>query len=151
MTKAEVTAVIQAELKGLSTEFEVVDYTNAINAAERDTGWSEPYGGNFKETWILQRTKRHLFSYLQTETAGDFRYKQINLQQVFEHHTKIIDSMDKAFKEIMEEEPHQFAGVEAYELFGHKVDAGFATETQTGRDMTYGEDQRVIVTPNENS
>jgi len=151
MTKAELTKVIQQELKGLSSEFETDDYTNAIDAAERDTGWSAPYATDFKETWMLQRIKRHLFSYLQTETAADFKYKQINLQQPFEHYTKLIRTMDEAFEKVMEEEPHEFAGVSAYELFGTKVDAGFAREAQTGRDITYDEDQRIIITPNEDS
>lgn len=147
MTKAELTTVIQEELKGLSSEFVTDDYTNAINAAERDTGWASPYASDFKETWMLQRTKRHLFSYLQTETAGDFKYKQINLQMPFEHYSKLVKEMDEAFEKVMEEEPHEFAGVSAYELFGTKVDAGFATEPQTGRDKTYNEDQRIIITP----
>ena len=151
MTKAELTAVIQGEIKGLSSEFDTADYTNAINAAERDTGWSTPYATDFKETWMLQRVKRHLFSYLQTETASDFKYKQVNLHQPFEHYTKLIKTLDDDFKTIMEEEPHQFAGVSAFEMFGTKVDSGFSTEPQTGRDTTYDGDQRVIITPNEDS
>lgn len=151
MTKAELTTVLQAELKGLSSEFEADDYTNAINAAERDTGWASPYGTDFKETWMLQRAKRHLFSYLQTETAADFKYKQIFLNQPFEHYSKLIKAMDEDFVKIMEEEPHHFANVSAYEMFGTKIDSGFATEAQTGRDTTYDSDQRIIITPNENS
>ena len=151
MTKAELTTIIKQELKGLSSEFVVEDYTNAINAAERDTGWSAPYSADFKEKWMIQRTRRHLFSYLQTETAADFKYEQINLQQPFAHYTKLIEKMDEAFEKVMEEEPHEFAGVEAYELFGTKIDAGFAREAQTGRDITYDEDQSVIITPNEDS
>jgi len=151
MTKAELTTVLQAELKGLSSEFDVPDYTNAINAAERDTGWATPYSGSFKEKWVLQRSKRHLFFYLQTASAVKFKYKQINLQQRFEHYRLIVDDLDKAFEKVLEEEPHEFAGVSAFELFGSKIDAGFASQAQTGRDLTYDEDQRVIITPNENS
>ena len=151
MTKAELTIIVQQELKGLSSEFEPEDYTNAIEAAGRDTGWSSPYASDFKEIWMLQRTKRHLFSYLQTATAADFKYKQINLQQPFEHYSKLIREMDEAFEKVMEEEPHEFAGVSAYELFGTKVDAGFQSQPQTGVDTTYGDNNEIIITPNEDS
>ena len=151
MTRAELTTAIQQELKDLSSEFIVEDYTNAIDEAERDTGWATPYGTAFKETWIKRRTKRHLFSYLQTVTAGDFKYKTIHLDQPFKHYTELIKTMDEDFAKIMEEEPHQFAGVSAYEMFGNVVNAGFASAPQTGRDITYDEDQSVIITPNEDS
>jgi len=151
MTKIELKALILAELKSLSSNFVTDDYDNAISDAERDTGWAEPYSGNFKEKWMIKRTKRHLFFYLQTETAGEFKYKQINLQQQFEHYRLIVQDMDKEFETVMESNPHEFAGVSAYEMFGHKIDAGFASESQTGRDITYDSDQRVIVTPSENS
>jgi len=150
MTEAGLKTAIQQELKGLSAEFDTFDYTNAINAAKRDTGWAT-YGTDFRETWMLQRIKRHLFSYLQTETAADFKYKTIHLDQPFKNYSKLIKDMDEAFKEVMEEEPHQFADVSAFEMFGTQVDSGFATAPQTGRDITYDEDQRIIITPNEDS
>jgi len=151
MTKTELTAVVHAGLKGLSSKFVTDDYDNAISDAERDTGWAEPYSGNFKEEWMIKRTKRHLFFYLMTEALKDFKYKQINLQQRFEHYRLIVQDMDKEFEAAVENNPHEFAGVGVHEMFGHKVDAGFASAPQTGRDITYDSDQRVIVTPSENS
>lgn len=151
MTKAELTVVLKAEIKGLSSEFETEDYTNAINAADRDTGWSTPYSGSFKETWMLQRAKRHLFFYLQTASAVKFKYKQINLQQRFGHYSKLVDSLDKDFKIVQEEYPHEFADASSYELFGTKIDSGFSYEPETGRDTTYDSDQRVVISPNEDS
>jgi len=151
MTKAELTAVLQAELKGLSSEFDVPDYTNAINAAERDTGWAAPYSGSFKETWILNRSKRWLFSYLQTETAADFKYKQIFLNQPFEHYSKLIKTMDEAFVVAQEESPHEFAGVSTFKMFGNIVNAGFSYEEQTGRDKSYSSDNKVMIHPNDDS
>jgi len=59
--------------------------------------------------------------------------------------------MDEAFEKVMEEEPHEFAGVSAYELFGTKIDAGFQSQPQTGVDTTYSDDNEIIITPNEDS
>jgi len=148
LTDGELQKRLREELKGLASNLDNDDYVNAIADAKRDTGWSA-FSSDFQIKWIKERAKRHLFFYLYTESASKFKYKQVNLQHRFEHYGKIIADLDKQFKEVLEEEPHQFAGVSAFELFGSKIDAGFAGEAQTGRDLTYDEDQRVIIHPNE--
>jgi len=34
-------------------------------------------------------------------------------------------------------------------MFGHKVDAGFSYQSETGIETTYDDDQIVIISPNE--
>jgi len=143
--------LLQQELKSLTSKLEGDDYDNAVVAAERDTGWLLPQSTNFKIKWILERSKRHIFFYLLSESAAKFRYKNIHLQHRFEHYSKLVDRMDKDFAKAMEDDAFEFAGVSSFEIAGTKLNAGFASEGQTGRDRTYDEDNEVIITPNENS
>lgn len=147
MTENELISVAQREIKGLSTNFDVADYQKAVDSAERDTGFSLPATDPFRIKWLLERTKRHLLFMLLLENTESFKFKQINLQQVFTNMLALIKEMDLAFAAAMLENPAEFAGVESFEMFGHKIDAGFAYEEETGRDLTYLRDQLVIITP----
>lgn len=149
MTKDELIALVKQEVKGLTSYLEDEDYSNAADDASRETGWSFPVSGNFKELWIKQRAKRHLFFYLYSESAHKFKYKQINLQHRFDHYKELIKQMDDAYVIVIQERPDLFAGVSISHLFGTKVDAGFAYDS-TGRDITYDENQSVIFSPKEN-
>lgn len=122
------------------------DYENACAAAARETEWAFPVSTDFRIHWQMERAKRYLFFYLATQTAEKFKIKQVSLNQKFDHYFKLIDRMDKVFKEIVEDRPDEFASVDAYKLFGSKIDAGFAVDP-LGRDITYKSDQRVIVKP----
>jgi len=147
MTSTEMAALLQQELKGLSSSIEDDDYTNAILAAERDTGWSLPQTADFKLTWLISRSKRHLFFYLLSQSAEDFRFKNIFLNHQFDHYSKLVDRMDKDFNVAIEDNALEFAGVAATEIAGTKIDSGFGYQGQTSRDYTYDEDNEVIITP----
>jgi hypothetical protein len=151
MTSDEMIVQLQAEVKGLTSSLATADYTNAIAAAERDTGWDLPQTTNLKISWLLSRAKRHLFSYLMAESAAKFKFGDINLQQRFEHYRLLIKDMDMEFKAAQEEYAFEFAGVSASQIAGTKIDAGFQYEPQTGRETTYDSINTVIITPNENS
>lgn len=147
MTRAELTTKLQQEIKGLSSRFNSDDYNNAIDHAQRDTGWTMPVSTDFRETWMIARAKRHLWSFLLSEQAHKFQYKQVKLNQRFDHYYKLLHDADIEFNAAIEENPHEFANVEAYEMFGVKIDAGFRRQRDTGRDLTYDDDTEVIVTP----
>ena len=151
MTSDEMIVQLQAEVKGLTSSLATADYTNAITAAERDTGWELPQTADLKITWLLSRAKRHLFSYLMAESAAKFKFEDINLQQRFDHYRLLIKDMDKDFKEAQEEYAFEFAGVSAYQIAGTKIEAGFQYEPQTGRETTFDTTNTVMITPNENS
>lgn len=151
MTKAEMVTLLQQEVKSLSSYLVSDDYNNACDDASNDTGLTFPVTNKTAIYWMKQRAKRHLHFYLASETAHKFKYKQINLNQRFEHHWKMVQDMDKRWDAIQDQILAELAGVDSYELFGTKVDAGFAYEHQTGRDITYDTEQEVIHTPNEAS
>lgn len=149
MTRSEMIDQLIEEVS-ITALTEPTDYENAVDSASRETEWAFPVSTDFKTHWMMERAKRHLFFSLATQTARKFKVKQISLDHKFDHYFKLIKYMDEAFKEIVEERPDEFANVEAYKLFGSKIDAGFAYDP-LGRDLTYGADQQVIVKPDETS
>ena len=149
MNETELTEKLEQEVKGLTTYLAEDDYTNAVDDAERETGFSLPTTDAFQIRWLKERTKRHLFFYLMSESAHKFKVDQINLQHRFEHYNKIIEKMDKAFEEALESNPEKFAGADAWDLFGSKVDAGFAYDNQTGIDLTYTDKNLINVSPSD--
>jgi hypothetical protein len=150
MTEEEFVDKLVEEVKGLDNYLERDDYTNALSDASGETGWAIPEDNATKILWIKKRAKRHLFFYLFTESAHKFKFKQINLQQRFEHYREIVKDMDEEFLSFQESRPDLFGGVDPFHMFGTKVDAGFAYEGQTGEDITYSEVNEVDFTPNEN-
>ena len=148
MTEAELIILVTSEIKGLSSNLVADDYSNAISDAQKDTGFALPVTDDFRIKWLKERTKRHLFFYLWTESATSFKFKQINLQQKFDHFDRIIEKMDKDFETAQKENTYEFAQVEPTQLFGHKVDAGFAYNSR-GKDITYDENQLVMITPSD--
>jgi len=151
MTRTELILLVTEELKGLSSQFVADDYSNSVADAERDCGWTLPQSTDFKIKWLKERMKRHLFSYLLDQSLYKFKYKNINLRDRFQNLTKRVAGMDTAFEKAQEEFIYEFADVSAFNMFPNQIDSGFATESQTGKDLTYSEDQEVMITPNENS
>jgi molybdopterin-guanine dinucleotide biosynthesis protein A len=147
MTKDEMTTLLTAEVKSLSSLLVAADYSGALDDAARDTGWAFPVTGDFKIYWQKDRGKRHLFFYLMSEAAQEFKYEQVNSQHKFEHYKTLVALMDANFIAIQESRPEQFANVDVYKMFGHKIDAGFHYESGTGRDTTYDDDNLVIFNP----
>jgi len=147
-TKAALTTLLTQEVKGLSTNFVDDDYSNALDDAERDTGWAFPVADGFKTYWQKERGKRHLYFYLATEATEEFKVRQLNLNQKFDHLFSLIKFMDDQFNDIQESRPEMFAGVDAYKSFGTQINAGFQYD-DFGRETTYDEDNLVILNPTE--
>lgn len=147
LSKQQMVTLLEKEVKGLTNYLDSDDYNNACDDASRETGFSFPVADGFQTLWMKSRAKRHLFFYLLTESAHKFKYEQINLQHRFEHYRDIIQYMDEKYELAIEEFAYEFAGVSAVNILGTKIDAGFAYEPQTGRDMTYTEDNVTIVSP----
>ena len=148
MTKDQLVRKLKQKVRGLSNYLDKVDYENALEDSERETGWTIPIDDDFKLYWIQNRSIRHLYSYLLSESAHKFKYEQINLQQRYEHYRQLVKDYDKAFTEIQESRPEMFAGVEAYKMFSTKIDAGFHYDG-IGNDDTYNKNNEVVFTPTE--
>lgn len=152
MTQAEMIALLKEEVKNLTRYLtDPDDYENATNDAARETGWAFPISGDTKIKWQKERSKRHIFFMLLSESAHKFKYKQISLNQRFDHYLALIKKMDDDWEKAQEDLFAELSGADTFELFGTKIDAGFAYEPQTGRDITYDTEQEVIHSPNEAS
>jgi hypothetical protein len=85
-------------------------YADAINSALRELGWSIPVDHPLKEHWVLERAVRHAIFILMLEAARKFRYKQIHLQNRFEHYSTILKMLDSQYEEAKKANPELFAG-----------------------------------------
>lgn len=146
MTRSELEILIQKNLRGLQSYIIPDDISVAIDTAQRETGWTLPVSGSFKEHWIVERTKRHVFDQLRSGSAHKFKVEQINLQHRFEHYNNLIRTMDRQFEAAIKDNPAEFAGANVYEMFGTKVDAGFAYD-ELGKDKTLDSENIVVFTP----
>lgn len=117
----------------------------AVDDAMTELGWSFPVTDARKCSWIIKRAARHASFILWLAAAQKFKYKQVNLQQRFEHYDKVIKTLDTEYEMALANNPDLFANVEAYKLFGTSVGAGFKYDG-IGRDITYEDLQRYIAT-----
>ena len=153
MTSGELIEIIQRELKASADNYTADNFKDAVVDALADTGWVFPITEGFESKWMKQRTKRHLFGMSLSEKADKFKFEQFNLQQPFGHYKSLVILYDEEFAAIKEEYPEKFSdallpeGVQPFQAFGEKVDAGFAYEAETGRDITYDDDLEVIFKP----
>lgn len=148
MTKNELSIIVQKRLRQISDYILPEDVLEAIEDAERETGWTLPVSGSFKEYWIINRSKRHVYEILRTGNAHKFKVEGINLQHRFDHYHKLIQEMDVKFEAAVKDNPAEFAGVDTFKMFGTKIDAGFVYDDQ-GKDTSYDTDNLVIFTPKE--
>ena len=147
MDSTEMAAVVEAEIKGLSTNFDSDDYTNAMADAARES-WALPVTSDFRVYWFKQRTKRHLFFYLLNQYVDEIQHKQTKHQQRFEHLRSTVKDMDKAYAEVQEARPDEFSDVDAFDMFGTYIKPGFRYD-DVGRDVTYSDVNEVIFDPND--
>jgi hypothetical protein len=148
MDKHELEMLVQRQVKGLDSYLDQIDYTEAVENAERETGWTLPTTSAEKINWLIERAKRHIFFMLMSESAHKFKVKQYSLHHRFDHYHAIIKEMDKKYEAYLEQLPiDPDVGIA---IGGTKIDAGFQYEEDTGEDLTYGEDNLVIFTPTEN-
>jgi hypothetical protein len=150
MESADLKTLMEVEVKSLTSFLDEEDYDNAVDDALRETGWTLPTTVDFRIHWLKMRAKRHIFFYLATESARKFKVKQFSLDQRFKHYMVLIERMDKEFEAAKEEHPEEFTDASAYALFGSKIDGGYAYD-QFGNDITYDADQKVIITPSDDS
>jgi hypothetical protein len=146
MTQDELRALLIEEVKGLSKYLSnPTDYDNAIDSSEMET-WTLPVSTSFKIYWVKERSKRHLFFMMATETAHEYKVKRYDRNQKFDHYFKIIEKMDADFITAQEANPHEFASVDTYKLFGVRIKPGFRYDG-VGQDITYNDSNEVEFEP----
>jgi len=143
MTSGELIIKVQQELKSLASKLESVDFENAVDSAETDTGWSLPQTSNYRIRWMLQRTKRHLYDMLRSESAHKFKVEGINLQQRFDHYNTLVTEMDKEWEDEQEGPMDDVSGVA-----GVKISSSFVYD-KVGLDISGDNDSDIY--PSEES
>jgi hypothetical protein len=111
---------------------------SAVNTAMAELGWSFPVSDKDKCLWIAKRSLRHACYILWVASAQKFKYKQVNLQNRFEHYEKLLKNMDAEYETALSSQSNVFASVESYKLFGTALNAGFVYDYM-GRDLTYSD------------
>lgn len=138
-----VTIQMSTAASALSTE----GMESAVESAMLELNWSYPVTENNKCFWISKRAVRHACFILWVASAQKFKYKQVNLQQRFEHYEKLIKNMDAEFELALSNDIALFANVASYKMFGTAVGAGFRYDF-IGRDITYEDLVRYINSEN---
>jgi len=147
MTRDEIITLVTRQIMELSTKFDADNFSDAVGDAERELGFSCPVTTDFQIRWMVHRTKRALISFLLTGAAKKVRYEQINLEQAFANYRILMRDMDAEFSQALKENPFEFAGVSACQMFGTKIDAGFQYEPVTGLETTYTRNNKMIINP----
>lgn len=108
MNKSDVVSALQVSLKDIIDLFEESELEQAVDIASWETGWSLPVTKNFRCYWMLERAKRACISMMCFATAHKFKFKQINLNQRFDHYHAMLKEMDKQFAAAKQENPAEF-------------------------------------------
>lgn len=125
--------VLQRGLSSLASSLGAAELGFAVSQAMLELGFSYPLTGK-REFWAIQRAKRHALDLLRSVAASKFRYKQIYLNQRFDHYKILIDDWDKEFKEALETEAALIHS-DVSKMFGTYVDNGFIYD-QNGNDIS---------------
>ena len=111
---------------------------SAVDTATKELGFSIPLNDPSKEMWLIKRAVRHACYILWVASAQKFKYKQVNLNQRFEHYEKLLKQMDTEYEKALAEDSSVFSSVESYKQFGTAVNAGFRYDG-LGNDITYSD------------
>jgi len=109
--------LIKTSLGASSSLLEPEEYEHAALQALYELGWDYPIEDTKKKYWSVQRGKRHSLDIIRNSAADEFRYKQISLNQRFEHFNRLIQELDQEFYDALNEDPI-FANASPEELFG---------------------------------
>jgi hypothetical protein len=134
-SQKEHVAAIELELSSTSRNLSDEEMEQAAKKSMLELRWVYPIQDSFKEYWAIERGKRHALAILLNVSAHKFKYKQINLNQRFDHYFKLLKSMDEEFAKVIDDYPTIFPGVETEHGFTSYIPAGFE-EDFLGRDRS---------------
>jgi len=126
--------LLQRALGSLSSDLGAGELAFAASQSMLELGWTYPLSQGKKVFWAIQRGRRHALEFLRSVAASKFRYKQIYLNQRFEHYSDLIEQWDKEFKEALETEPI-LLNADVSKMFGTYVSNGFIYD-QHGNDIS---------------
>lgn len=135
-SKADIIVAVQVQLGSSSNALTPEGYEAAVSTAESELGWVLPQSDSTRILWLVKRAVRHACYILWVASAQKFKYKQVNLNQRFDHYEKLVKSMDSEYENALQSNISVFSNVESYKMFGTAVGAGF-TYDSIGNDTTY--------------
>lgn len=100
--------MLKISLRGVTDLLDDTALEQAVDVAGYETGWSLPLEKPFRIYWYGERAVRAAIAMMVYDTAHAFKFKQINLQQRWEHYSKTLNDMDKAFALAKKENPTEF-------------------------------------------
>ena len=83
---------LKIQLGSSSSKLDGPQLDSAVVTTLRELGWAVPITDGTKEYWLIERAKRHSLFILMIEAAHKFRYKELHLQNRFDHYKK-FDSL----------------------------------------------------------
>ncbi len=96
---------IKRSLGASSSLLEPEEYEHAALQALNELGWSYPIDDSRRQFWAIKRGKRHSLDIIRNSAADEFKYKQISLNQRFEHFNTLIRELDQEFYDALNEDP----------------------------------------------
>ena len=126
---------IELELSATGTKLSSEELDQAAAKAMLELRWVYPISDSFKRYWAIERGKRHALYILLMIAAHKFKYKQINLNQRFDHYYQLIKTMDAEFAKVIDDYPSVFPGVETEHGFTHYIPSGFENDFM-GKDAS---------------
>ena len=109
----------------------------AISQATSELSWVIPNTDEAQCHWIIERTRRHLLYVIAIESARKFQYKQIRLNQRFNHYFQLIEKMDEDYAKAIDDNPSLFPSTSGTWLTTY-LPCDFVYD-QAGKDLTYDE------------
>jgi hypothetical protein len=141
-SKDELMELVKIRLSTSSDLLTDDGYERAADDALSELSYTLPLDNGFKERWLSDRGLRHALFIIWVASAQSFKYKLVNLQHRFDHYKILIENMDKSFEKAIADNPTSFLGIDAFKMFGTKIDAGFAYDA-VGNDITYNTENLV--------
>lgn len=135
--------IVKIQMSSSSTLISEDGYEQVATTTMNELGWAFPLSNLTQIYWATQRGVRHACFILFVASAHKFKYKQASINQRFDHYKDLIAMMDKQYEAAVESDPALFANVEAYKLFGTKIDAGFRYGA-FGDDLTYNNIENLV-------
>lgn len=139
MTANEAYNELVLRLKGLASLFNAPDELySCVDTASMEMGVGFPLTNRLTIHWMLRRSYRHALNLLLTESAAKFKYKQINLQNRFDHYFQLVQKEDRDW-EIAQNSAELIAAASGRgnaSFFGSTIRAGFKYD-EAGRETTH--------------
>lgn len=148
MTIDDVKEQLLLKLRGLKDLFEDEELDQAITDALGELGLSDPPSTNKASYWFLRRCYRNCIEMMMTESAHKFKYKQINLQNRFEHYIRILKREDEAWKEVEADVLLEVSGLGNSSGFGSYLGSGLHY-SPTGKQILFQKTPTSDIFPNE--